>query len=214
MATSYHTNVDDPDDLRAGALSDSQPFREPRAEAPPPRLPITRPLYLSQTGMMQQVTLEEEAPLIDCDLKGTTAEVSALPRQEFADMSPENPVLIVEDTVELAEVIEATVEGMGLPAVVANHGSIALDQLQKLSPRLMLLDLGLPDINGWEIVKTVRELCKAEGRPMPPIIVITAYGDPANRLIGKFEEVNAYLVKPFTPEQIEQTIHSVLNAQT
>jgi len=213
MATSYHTNVDDPDNLRAGVSFDEQLFREPRAEAPPQKLTAARPPCTGQTGTMQQVELETEEPLNDYDRRRATVEVSALCRQEFDAMPPENPVLIVEDTVELAEVIEATVEGMGLPTVVANHGSAALDHLQTLSPRLMLLDLGLPDINGWEILKTVRELYKAEGRPMPPIIVITAYGDPTNRLVGKFEEINAYLIKPFTPEQIEQTINSVLNAQ-
>ncbi|XWX04354.1 response regulator [Aggregatilineales bacterium SYSU G02658] len=129
-------------------------------------------------------------------------------------MSTHDPVLIVEDTVELAEVIEATVEGMGLPTVVANHGSIALDHLQTISPRLLLLDIGLPDINGWDILKFVRERYKTNGQTMPPIIVITAYSDPTNRLVGKFEEVNAYLIKPFTPEQIEATVRSVLNAQT
>lgn len=129
-------------------------------------------------------------------------------------MSTHDPVLIVEDTVELAEVIEATVEGMGLPTVVANHGSIALDRLQTISPRLLLLDIGLPDINGWDILKFVREMYKTNGQTMPPIIVITAYSDPTNRLVGKFEEVNAYLIKPFTPEQIEATVRSVLNAQT
>lgn len=212
MATSYHTNTDDPDDLRAGMPSNSEPLNEPRAEAPPPKL-RTRPQFLSQTGTMAQIRLETDEPPNDFEHIRATSETVAVRRQEF-EMSAHDPVLIVEDTVELAEVIEATVEGMGMPTLVANHGSIALDHLQTISPRLLLLDIGLPDINGWEILKVVRELYKTNGRAMPPIIVITAYSDPTNRLVGKFEEVNAYLIKPFTPEQIETTVRSVLNAQT
>jgi CheY-like chemotaxis protein len=212
MATSYHTNANDPDDLRAGMPSDGEPFHEPRAEAPPPKLQA-RSHFLSQTGTMAQVHMEVDEPLNDHERSRVTTEMVAIRTQEF-DMSTDDPVLVIEDTVELAEVIEATIEGMGLPVMVANHGSIALDRLQTISPRLLLLDLGLPDISGWEILRVLKEMYKADGRTLPPIIVITAYGDPANRLVGKFQEVNAYLIKPFTPDQIESTINSVLNAQT
>lgn len=212
MATSYHTNANDPDDLRAGVPSGGEPFYEPRAEAPPTKL-HARPHFLSQTGTMAQVRAEVDEPLNDVERTRATTEMVAVRTQEF-DMSTLDPVLIVEDTVELAEIIEATIEGMGMPTIVANHGSIALDHLQTVSPRLLLLDLSLPDISGWEILKVVKETYKATGRKLPPIIVITAHDDPANRLVGKFQEVNAYLIKPLTLEQIEKTISKVLNAQT
>ncbi len=212
MATSYHTNANDPDDLRAGMPFDDEPFHEPRAEAPPPKL-YARPHFLSQTGTMAQVRVEVDEPLNDVERTRATTEMVAVRKQEF-DMSTLDPVLIVEDTVELAEIIEAIIEGMGMPTIVANHGSIALDHLQTVSPRLLLLDLALPDIRGWEILRAVKEMYKADGRKLPPIIIITAQDDPANRLIGKFQEVNAYLIKPLTLEQIEKTVNKVLNAHT
>jgi CheY-like chemotaxis protein len=70
--------------------------------------------------------------------------------------------------------------------------------------------LGLPDIGGWEVLKAFKESYKQAGRTLPPIIVITAYGDPANRLVGKFQDVDAYLIKPFTPDQVEKLVMDVL----
>jgi DNA-binding response OmpR family regulator len=48
---------------------------------------------------------------------------------------------------------------------------------------------------------------------MPPIIIITAYGDPANRVIGKLQNIHSYLVKPFTPDQVERVVAMALRGE-
>ncbi len=140
----------------------------------------------------------------------TTSSASTSPDKKTLPNKEKPHVLIVEDTVELAEVIQATVEGMGLSAEHATHGKIALERLKNVSPSLILLDIGLPDITGWEMLKSIKEMYNSSSS-MPVIIVITAYGDPANRLIGKLQDINSYLIKPFTPDQIERTIRETLS---
>lgn len=206
MNLSYHNPAED---LREDAHTDDFSWREQRAEAPAHLITFRKPLS-GETGLMPQLILETSERIDERETNSSTSEMRAYRMQETT-MSENAPVLIIEDTVELAEVIEATIHGMGLPTLVANHGSVALKHLTTHTPRLVLLDLGLPDISGWEILKTVKELYRDQGKTMPPIIVITALADPTNRLVGKFQEVHAYLIKPFTPDQIEQTINGVLS---
>ena len=130
--------------------------------------------------------------------------------QESAD---KNTILIVEDTVELAEVIQATIEGMGIKAVFETHGKNGIERLKQLKPKLMIMDIGLPDISGWKMLDMVKEVYLDNESAIPTIIVITAYGDPANRLIGKLQNIHSYLVKPFTPDEIERVVSMALRGE-
>lgn len=117
-------------------------------------------------------------------------------------------VLIVEDTLELAEVLQVTLESMNLRVLHATHGNIALELYNAEHPDLVLLDIALPDMTGWKILDTIREQQRGEKSPL--IIVITAYGDPANRLMGKLQGIHSYLIKPFTPDEVEQAVAKAL----
>ena len=104
-----------------------------------------------------------------------------------------------------AEVIQATLEGMGIDTAYATHGKVGLEKLKELNPTLLLMDIGLPDITGWKMLDSIKEHYAANPDvQMPAIIVITAYGDPANRLVAKFQGVYNYLIKPFTSDEVEQ----------
>ena len=92
----------------------------------------------------------------------------------------------------------------------ATHGSTGLEQLKVLNPRLLIMDIGLPDITGWKMLDSVKQHYDGNEADMPPIIVITAYGDPANRLIGKLQNIHSYLLKPFTPDQVEKLVTMAL----
>jgi CheY-like chemotaxis protein len=116
-------------------------------------------------------------------------------------------VLLIEDSVELAEIIVAVVESMSLQALHEMYGARAIQVIQDEEPDLILLDLGLPDMVGWKIMEALKD----GSGPFPiPVVVITAHGDPANRLIGKLQEVSAYLIKPCTPDEVRQVISRVL----
>ena len=121
-------------------------------------------------------------------------------------------VLIIEDTLELAEVIEATLESMGLDTVHETHGARAIERFYDVEPDLILLDIGLPDMPGWEILHEIKAYVEQTGASVK-VIVITAYDDPANRLVGKLQDVHSYLVKPFTSHQIENVVYEVLHSQ-
>lgn len=116
-------------------------------------------------------------------------------------------VLVVEDTIELAVVIAATIETMGLKCRYETHGTKALALVSKNRPELILLDIGLPDMSGWKFLEEIKRIFQSQ---VPAIVVITAYGDPANRLVGRLQGVKGYLTKPFTPTEVEQVVRKTL----
>ncbi len=116
-------------------------------------------------------------------------------------------VLLVEDSLELAEIILTVLKQMSLAGRHATHGAKAIEIIQEQEPDLVLLDLGLPDMSGWKVMEALKG---EDGRFRIPVVVLTAHSDPANRLIGKLQEVKAYLIKPFTPDEVEQIITQAL----
>jgi CheY-like chemotaxis protein len=141
--------------------------------------------------------------------------VSAPKNESVVPVTAGKPLaLVVEDTVELGEVIQATLEGMGIDTAYATHGKTGLEKLKEINPTLLLMDIGLPDITGWKMLDNIKEHYAAQPDvKMPAIIVITAYGDPANRLIGKLQGIYSYLLKPFTPDEIEKLVRLALSGE-
>jgi CheY-like chemotaxis protein len=171
----------------------------------------------AETGLIPAVlmTPREGKDMADSqDSSRTTAENQSAPASQKApelDSSRSYSVLIIEDTTELAEVIQATLERMNMVTAHETHGNKALSRFDEMNPDIVLLDIGLPDMTGWKFLETVKEKRKGQ---LPIIIVITAYGDPANKLIGKLQNVHGYLVKPFTPDEVEQAVRAALNTKT
>lgn len=128
---------------------------------------------------------------------------------DAAKPQPTHTVLILEDTIELAEILQATLERMNLKVYHESHGESAIARYHEVAPDLMLLDLALPDTTGWKVLEAIRE--QQRGGKKACIIVITAYGDPANRLMGKLQDIFDYLVKPFKPDDIEAVVQRALN---
>ncbi|HLV34172.1 MAG TPA: response regulator, partial [Spirillospora sp.] len=118
-------------------------------------------------------------------------------------------ILIIEDSTELAEIIEATLQRLDMVTVHETHGNKAFKRYQEAIPDVILLDIGLPDMTGWKLLENIRD--KSGDRAMPKVIIITAYGDPANRLIGKLQNVHDYLIKPFTAEEVERVVLGALS---
>ncbi len=101
------------------------------------------------------------------------------------------PVLVVEDDAMLRELIALILEGEGMGAETAANGQEALDHVARQLPSLILLDMTMPVMDGWQFC---RELDRRGGR-RPRIVVLTAATDPAQRA----DEVHAdgWLAKPF-----------------
>jgi CheY-like chemotaxis protein len=211
------------------------------AEGSPPKMEYLEPFDPFKTSAMPRLTIAPDAPTSDTGTNaviGSNAEaagaddtqdgavtsgesvpvsahavaVSAPDKQ--ANTSYNKPILIVEDTAELAEVIEATLENMGLEVIIAPHGEIGLDKYRVSKPEIILLDIGLPDMTGWKFLDAIKEMkAKKQISEMPTIIIITAYDDAANRLVGKLQGIHSYLVKPFTPDFVEQLVTMAINGE-
>jgi CheY-like chemotaxis protein len=170
----------------------------------------------AETGLVAAIMSQAEGrePDDTQDASRTTAETRATPAtqkavSESASRSPS--VLIIEDTTELAEVIQATLERMNLVTAHETHGNKAVSRFNTFNPDIVLLDIGLPDMTGWKFLETIKENHKEK---LPVIIIITAYGDPANRLVAKLQGVYDYLIKPFTSDEVERVVSGALNSRT
>jgi CheY-like chemotaxis protein len=159
-----------------------------------------------ETGVSKAVVTESKENTDNQDALRTTAETNEAPvRQTRSPL-----VLIIEDSTELAEVIEATLQRLNMTTIHETHGNKAYNRFRQMKPDVVLLDIGLPDMTGWKLLENIKE--KNPEAAMPKIVVITAYGDPANRLIGKLQNVHDYLIKPFSAEDVEKVVLSALSS--
>ncbi|MGL5278135.1 MAG: response regulator transcription factor [Cetobacterium sp.] len=103
-------------------------------------------------------------------------------------------VLIVEDEKSLATVISDSLKNEGFETVIANRGDEAIDYFYKEKPDLVLLDINLPGMNGWEICKKLKSLSQI------PIIMVTARDSEFDEIKGLELGADDYITKPFTPK--------------
>lgn len=117
-------------------------------------------------------------------------------------------VLIIEDSIDLGQVIQKSLSKIHCLGLHETHGHEALHRYTQFNPDLVLLDISLPDMTGWEVLDAMKEQKATDTRPA--IVVITAFGDPANRLMGRLQGVDAYLVKPFGADELQQVVQETL----
>ena len=125
-------------------------------------------------------------------------------RMDWA-MEVRAPVLIVDDDVYIVELVEMTLGEEGYVVEAARDEIEALEKLKEIRPCLILLDMRMPEMNGWEFSQAYRS---APG-PHAPIIVITAGKDAP----GKAEEIGAqgYLSKPFDLDELITVVKRVVS---
>lgn len=105
-------------------------------------------------------------------------------------------VLIVEDDRELAELMELYLKEAGFDVALATSGPAGVEKAITWSPDLVVLDVMLPGMNGWEVARAIRQHSRA------PILMVTALGDEEDRLRGFEEGADDYVVKPFLPREL------------
>jgi two-component system phosphate regulon response regulator PhoB len=116
-------------------------------------------------------------------------------------------VLIVEDEPEIAELIEFHAERAGMHARKVHSGRIALDVIKREKPDLIVLDLMLPDIDGLEVC---RRLKQSDDTRMIPIVMVTAKGEEADIVAGIELGADDYVTKPFSPRVLMARLRNVL----
>ncbi len=113
-------------------------------------------------------------------------------------------ILVVDDEPTIVEVVELYLRREGFEVVTAADGPSALRQIEQRRPDLVVLDLMLPGLGGLEIAQRLR----AQGRL--PIIMLTARGEEADRVVGLELGADDYVVKPFSPRELVARVKAVL----
>lgn len=120
-------------------------------------------------------------------------------------------VLMVEDTLEYAQLNLMVLRRQGFNVFHVADGDTAFAFLEEHKPDLILLDLNLPHVSGWDILSHCNALY---GEGSTRVIVTSAYSDSANRIVGKLQDVYRYLIKPFTPQDLVKAIDNALGIET
>ena len=105
-------------------------------------------------------------------------------------------ILVVEDDVPVRNLITMTLEAHDYRFIIAENGKLAIMETASHNPDIILLDLGLPDIDGVEVIKNVRRWSNT------PIIVISARSEDADKIAALDAGADDYLTKPFSVEEL------------
>lgn len=123
---------------------------------------------------------------------------------------PENikRVVYVEDEIEMIELVRLILGRKGFQVTGANGGKEGLELITSDPPDLVLLDLMMPEVDGWDVYQQLKahEVTKAI-----PVIVITAKAQNIDRVLGlHIAKVDDYIAKPFTPQELMDSVNSVM----
>lgn len=113
-------------------------------------------------------------------------------------------ILIVEDDEDTAEVVCTLLQDAGFNAVAVDRGAAALSEITADAPDLVLLDINLPDMNGLEILKSVR------AHSFLPMIILSGFGKDRDRVIALEAGADDYMSKPFSPEELVARVRALL----
>lgn len=113
-------------------------------------------------------------------------------------------ILVVDDEQNIVDLIEMCLEAEGFSVEKSLTGQDALEKFKSLNPDLVVLDIMLPDIDGWEICRTIRKESKM------PIIMLTAREDETDRVVGLEIGADDYITKPFSPRELVARVKTVL----
>ncbi|MFJ6209663.1 response regulator transcription factor [Lysinibacillus sp. NPDC092081] len=113
-------------------------------------------------------------------------------------------ILVVEDEFAISQVLKAYLKKVGYDVMQCFNGSQALDIFQEVQPDLVLLDIMLPEKNGWLVLKEIREVSSC------PVIMLTALGDVNYRLEGFDQGADDYIAKPFIADEVVARVKAVL----
>jgi two-component system, OmpR family, alkaline phosphatase synthesis response regulator PhoP len=113
-------------------------------------------------------------------------------------------VLVVDDEPKIVDVVREYLEHAGFAVRTAGDGPAALERARALAPDLIVLDLGLPGVDGLDVARQLRKSSRV------PVIILTARGDEVDRIIGLELGADDYLVKPFSPRELVARVRAVL----
>jgi two-component system OmpR family response regulator len=117
---------------------------------------------------------------------------------------PEHKILVVDDERRIVDIVKAYLERDGYRVIAAYDGRAALDAVKAEKPDLIVLDLMLPEVNGWDVCRRVRKESET------PVIMLTARDDTTDKIVGLELGADDYVTKPFDPKELVSRVRAVL----
>jgi two-component system response regulator VicR len=123
---------------------------------------------------------------------------------------PAKKVLIVDDELDTLELIKLVLESGGFKTILASTGAEALEKIKGSKPDLVLLDIMMPDMDGWEVFRNIKEK-----DPKLPIAILTAKAQNIDRLLGLHVlKAEDYITKPFGKNELIDKVKKLTGANT
>ncbi|MBU1359533.1 MAG: two-component system response regulator CreB [Gammaproteobacteria bacterium] len=125
-------------------------------------------------------------------------------------MPPSPRILIAEDEPGIADTLQYVLKTDGFVPVWCPTAAEALAQFAAEPPALAILDVGLPDMNGFELFKRLQALLREQGGPDVPMLFLTARSDEIDRVVGLELGADDYIAKPFSPRELVARVRTIL----
>ena len=124
-------------------------------------------------------------------------------------MEPQDKKIVyVEDELEMIDLVKLILSRKGYDVIGAAGGREGLDIIREVIPDLVLLDLMMPDIEGWDVYQQIRA---DDATKHIPVIVVTAKAQNIDKVLGlHIAKVNDYISKPFSPQDLVASVEKVL----
>lgn len=119
-------------------------------------------------------------------------------------------ILVVDDDKEVLRLMRAYLEDSGFEVLAANDGESAMHTVRRERPDLVLLDLMLPDRDGWDVTRTIRSDASLKNTP---IIMLTARVDETDKIVGLEMGADDYVTKPYNPREVVARVKARLRIQ-
>lgn len=116
-------------------------------------------------------------------------------------------ILVIDDESNILRLVRDYLEQAGFQVLTAVNAETGLHQLRRDAPDLLVLDLGLPDRDGWDLTRQIRSDRQLAGTP---IIMLTARVDDSDKIVGLELGADDYITKPFNPREVVARVHAVL----
>ncbi|UJF36039.1 DUF309 domain-containing protein [Paenibacillus hexagrammi] len=159
---------------------------------------------LQNPALIHKHTVRDRTPVI----REREAQILLRRQKRRPNMSSEGKILVVDDEPHIAEVVRLYLEHSNFEAILLTRGAEVHRTIRAEKPVLVILDIMLPDISGYELCEGIRRM----EAPLDqiPIIFLTAKGESIDKLRGFNLGVDDYLVKPFDPNELIARIKAVL----
>ncbi|MCW6038255.1 response regulator [Spirulina subsalsa FACHB-351] len=116
-------------------------------------------------------------------------------------------VLVVEDSLAQRQMISDLLKGSGLTVAVASNGLEAIEQMKEYSPDIVVLDIVMPEMNGYELCRRIKSDPKTQH---VPVVMCSSKGEEFDRYWGMRQGADAYIAKPFQPMELIGTVKQLL----